>query len=812
MCAATMLSPEELRRSTLADRVPFETTAQATEIVGIVGQERAAAAAQFGIGIQRKGYNLFVIGPPGIGKRTLLRQFLEQHAASGPVPSDWCYVHNFSEPSRPRALELPAGRGAKLGRDAARMVAELRVAMRAAFESTEYRTRKQALQNHFKSRQERASEELQQRAKELQIGVVLGDNGAMIAPLRDGEPLEREVLEKLPSEERQKVSDALKQVSTEVEDLLRTFHTWMHEYHHAQAALDRETAAAVARQIVAAVREQYRDLQAVVAHLDELELDVIECWRDFVEHGAEGVEAALRRALRRDDGEVSAFRRYRVNVLIDNAQQRGAPVVYEDNPNYSNLMGRVEHESQLGTLVTTFTLIKPGAFHRANGGYLLLDALEVLRHPYAWDALKRTLRAGELRMEALGQALGLVPTVSLEPMPVPLRSIKLVLIGERQLYYLLAALDPDFLELFKVLVDFEEDLERSPEAEQTYANLIATLVKKERLRPFDRHAVARIIEQGARVAGDSERLSLHLRRVLDLLCEADFRAQSRGGPTVCRDDVQAAIDAQLQRSGRLSLRIVEAIRRQDLLIDTSGEKIGQINGLSVLALGEHAFAYPTRITARVRLGKGEVIDIEREVDLGGPLHSKGVLILAGFLGGRYAVRAPLSLSATLVFEQSYGSVEGDSASLAELCALLSALAELPLQQGWAVTGSVNQHGQVQPIGAVNEKIEGFFDVCKRRGLSDRQGVLIPRSNVKHLMLRPDVVEAVRAGQFHLAAVAEVDDALELLLGRPAGARDSAGRFTEGTVNGLVEARLLGFAESSRAFFARGPAAGKAELA
>lgn len=811
MCAATVLSPEELRRPSLAAHMPFELTSESRGPVGIIGQERAVAAAEFGIGIRRPGYNLFVIGPPGVGKRTLLRQFLDQSAAGEPAPSDWCYVHNFAEPSRPRALELPAGRGRQLEADVARMVVELRVAMRAAFDSSEYRTRKHALLSDFKERQECAASEVQERARKLEIAVMMGENGAVVAPLRKGEPIERSELEKLPSEEQARLAETMKRVSAEVEELLHTFHVWMHEYHRAQTTLDRETAAAVARQGMAAVRERQRDLPVVLAHLGELELDVIESWREFLEHGADGIEAALRRALRHDDDDSPAFRRYRVNVLVDNTDRRGAPVVYEDNPTYPNLMGRIEHESQLGTLVTTFTLIKAGAFHRANGGYLLLDALDVLRHPYAWDAVKRTLRAGELRMESLGQALGLVPTVSLEPTPVPLRSIKLVLFGDRQLYYLLSELDPDFLELFKVLVDFEDDLERRPETEQVYAGLIATLVQKEGLRPFDRHAVARVVEQGARVAGDAERLSVHMRRVLDLLREADYWAQRRGRAKVSREDVQAAIDAQRQRADRLPRRIVEAIRREQLLIDTSGEKVGQINGLSVITLGEHSFAHPTRITARVRLGKGELIDIEREVDLGGPLHSKGVLILAGFLGGRYSVRTPLSLSATLVFEQSYGAVEGDSASLAELCALLSALAELPVRQSLAVTGSVNQHGQVQPIGAVNEKIEGFFDACQRRGLVQGQGVVIPRANVKHLMLREDMVEAVRAGQFRVVAVAEVDDVLELLLGRAAGGRDSAGRFTEGTVNGLVESRLLAFAESSRSFLGRPPAGGKAEL-
>ena len=466
--------------------------------------------------------------------------------------------------------------------------------------------------------------------------------------------------------------------------------------------------------------------------------------------------------------------------------------MYEDNPNHANLIGRIEHETQFGALITNFTLIKAGALHRAAGGYLVIDALKLLQHPYAWEALKRTIRSGQIEIESLGQAAGLVQTVSLEPEPVALGSTKIVLTGERRLYALLAALDPDFLELFKVLVDFEETMDRGAESQQTYANLVASLVDKEELRPFDRGAVARVIDQAARAAGDAEKLSVGMRGIVDLLREADYWAGEAERATASEDDVQHAIDAQLYRSGRVRQRLQEAIRREDILVSTSGASTGQVNGLSVLHLGGQAFGHPTRITARVRLGKGELVDIEREVELGGPIHSKGVLILGGFLGSRYATRFPLSLSASLVFEQSYAGVEGDSASLAELCALLSALAEVPLRQSLAITGSVNQQGQAQSVGGVNEKIEGFFDICAERGLTGDQGVIIPRTNAKNLMLRRDVVEAVEAGRFHVHAVETVDDAMELLTGEPAP-----------HINDRVESRLASFAARSRHFLERG---------
>jgi lon-related putative ATP-dependent protease len=535
----------------------------------------------------------------------------------------------------------------------------------------------------------------------------------------------------------------------------------------------------------------------VRAYLADVERDVIDGAERFLARSEDDPPDALLRALHQRGGE-DRFRRYRVNVMIDHAANHGAPVVYEDNPTHANLIGRIEHAAELGALITEFTLIRPGALHRANGGYLLLDAIKLLQQPFAWDAVKRALRTREIRIESLGQALGLPATVSLEPEPIPLDT-KVVLLGDRVLYYLLAAHDPEFGDLFKVMADFEQDLDRSRDADIAYARLIAGLVRKHGLRAFDRGAVARVIEHASRLASDGDKLSLHLRSIVDLLHEAEHCASGAGRATTTADDVQAAIDAQLRRAGRIRERMLEAIRRKLVLIDTGGDRVGQVNGLSVIDLGGHGFGQPTRITARARVGDGKVIDIEREVELGGPIHSKGVLILSGLLGARYAPRLPLSLSATIVFEQSYGGVEGDSASLAELCALLSAIAEVPIRQSLAVTGSVNQHGELQPIGGVNEKIEGFFDVCCARGLTGEQGVVIPRSNVQHLMLRRDVVAAVADGKFHVHAATAVDEAIELLTGRAAGDRDHDGQFPVGSVNALVEARLVSFADDARRF-------------
>ena len=781
------------------DQFEFETTADLEDLTEVIGQDRAVEAVRFGIGIQRAGYNLFALGPNGIGKYSLVRRSVEDKAVSEAVPSDWCYVNNFQQPHIPLALELPPGRGKVLSRDMEQLIEDLHGALPAVFESDEYRTRSQAIEEELSERQEQTLAEIQKTAKEKNIELVHTPTGFTLAPTRDGAVLPVDDFERLPKAEREQIE---KDVAELQEQLLKALHKapkWQKESREKMGALNREMAAYAVGHLVEALREKYGELPAVVAYLNEVETDVVEHFRVFLRSDEKkpsflGIELP--------GAEQTQVARYQVNALVAHDADGGAPVVYEDHPTYLNLIGRVEHRAHLGALETDFTMIRAGALHHANGGYLILDAMKVLMQPFAWEGLKRAVKSHEIRMESPGQLMSLVSTVSLEPQAIPLR-VKVVLLGDRFIYYLLSYLDAEFSELFKVAADFDDRMDWNPESQQHYARLIGMLVRKEDLQHFDRAAVARVIEHSARLVSDAEKLSTHMRSVCDLLREADYWARENGRQTVSREDVQQAIDAADHRVDRVRERVQEEIHRGTLLIDTDGQKIGQVNGLSVVSLGNFLFGQPSRITARVRIGDSQVVDIEREVELGGPIHSKGVFILSAYLGAQYALDRPLSLSASLVFEQSYGAVEGDSASSAELYALVSALADAPIKQSLAVTGSVNQHGEIQPIGGVNEKIEGFFDACRTRGLTGSQGVVIPASNVKHLMLRPDVCAAVAAGEFSVHAVETVADGIELLMGIPAGQRDENGQFPDGSINQRVESRLSAYSDQMRAFISKG---------
>lgn len=777
-----MLNAQQLHTSCDPAQFSFQTTRELESLGGILGQTRALDAMRFGAGIAHDGYNIFVLGPTGVGKHSMVRQFLEARAHDEPPPIDWCYLNNFEQPHKPLAIRLPASCGVELKQQMSRLLDYLRGALPAAFESDDYRAKSSAILEEFSSRQEHAFKALGDEALTHQIVLLRTAHGFAFAPTRNQEVVPADEFAKLPEEERKRIGEAIATLQAQLEQILGHIPQWWKERSERLKQLNQDTTLLTVGHVIDEVRKHFAELPAIQKYLDSVQQDMVQHADDFLKPEEAANVSGMQIAAR------DIFHRYQVNVLVSNGQHGGAPIISEDNPSYSNLVGRVEHVAQLGALVTDFTLIKPGALHRANGGYLLLDSRKLLMQPFAWEGLKRALQSHEIRIESLGQMFSLVSTVSLEPEPIPL-NVKIVLFGEPLLFYLLQQYDPDFSELFKVAADFEERIERNPENHLLYARLIATLVDKQKLLPLDRSAVARVIDHSARLVSDAERLSIHMRSVTDLLQEADYWARQSAATAVSASHVQQAIDTQIHRADRLRDRLYEAIQRGTLLIDTQGAVIGQVNALSVLDLGHFAFAQPTRITATSRLGEGEMINIEREVKLSGAIHSKGVLILSSFLAKRYARNQPLALAASLVFEQSYGAVEGDSASLAELCVLLSDLAQVPILQSLAITGSVNQLGQAQAIGAVNEKIEGFFDVCRSRGLTGQQGVLIPGANIKHLMLRHDVVAAAEAGQFHIHAVDDVDQAIALLTGVAAGEIDSTGHYPAGSVNERVLTRV-----------------------
>jgi predicted ATP-dependent protease len=800
------LAPELLYRRCDPADLPFDLCSELPDTPGLIGQDRAAEAIRFAVRMRRKGYNVYALGSSGTGRHSLVEQLLWEQAAKEPIPPDWCYVNNFDDPQKPKRLSLPAGQGTGFAAAMKRLIEELRATLPAAFERDEYRARREIIDQQFKAKNEQAFGALQQRAEGKGIALLRTPMGLALAPRRNGRVMNPDEFGALPEAERDAIQREIEAIQSELENVMRQVPQWEREHRDATRELNRETTGHAIGHLIGELRAGYEALPEVTEYLDAVERDIKENADDFltpaVPQSAEvPAPAAVVAAM-----EDSRFRRYQVNVIVDNGGLKGAPVVYEDNPTHQTLVGRVEHLARFGALITDFNLLSAGALHRANGGYLILDAQKLLLGSLGWASLKRALNAGEIRIETLEQLLSMASTVSLEPQPISL-NVKVVLLGSPALYYLLSAADEEFHELFKIAADFEDRVTRDSEMTLLYARVIATIARREGLRCFDHPAVARVIEHTARLAGDAERLSTSMQTIADLLQEADQLAADEGKDIVGLAHVQMALDAQFRRGDRIYRRLQEEIGRRTIRVETTGEVIGQINGLSVMTLGTIAFGNPSRITAQVRLGRGEVVDIEREVALGGPLHSKGVLILAGFLGGRFGATRPLSLNASLVFEQSYGGIDGDSASAAELFALLSALAEAPIRQCFAVTGSVDQHGKIQAIGGVNEKIEGFFDVCRLTGFTGQQGVIIPASNVKHLMLRHDVVAAVAAGTFAILPMETVDQGLELLTGLTAGTPDAEGIYPEGSLNRRIADRLDAFAAKAAAFARAAQAAG-----
>ncbi len=784
------LSREQVYRAVDPDGFGFATTADIEPLEDGLGQSRAKEAIEFGTAVAHEGYNLFAFGAPGTGRHTLILAQLEAQAKAQPAPDDWCYVNNFADAKKPEALRLPSGTARGFAGDMEKFVEDLRLAIPSSFDSDDYRERRQSIEAEIQERQEEAFKGLHDEATAKGAALVRTPMGFAIAPVSGGKVIEPAAFQALPENKQEEIRNTVGELEKKLEDIVRRIPGWRKEMAEKLHELNRDVTAFAATHLIDALKQKYALRREIVDWLDKVREDIIDnaevFWRAAAE--MEGPQNPL-------DFVEPPYERYRVNVFVDNHGRTHAPVIRSEHPTFAKLFGRVDHESRFGALLTDYRMIRPGALHEANGGFLVIDIRDLLMQPLAWEHLKRVLRSRCLAIESLGEAMGYAGLTTLDPEPIPL-DIKIVLVGDRMLYHLLSAYDPDVQRLFKVAVDFEDSFERSPDSEKSYARFIAGLVRRNDVRPMEAAGVARLVEFASRRIEDAERLSLDIAILRDLILEADHWASVQKRKTISQAHVQKAIDKRRERLDRLYRRSIEGIVRNIFLVETSGKAVGQINGLSVISLGEISFGKPSRITANVRLGRGEVVDIERQVELGGPLHSKGVMILTGFLGEKFGQNRPLALSASLVFEQSYGGVDGDSASAAELIALLSALADVPIAQGLAITGSVNQKGRIQAIGGVNEKIEGFFDICKQRGLRGRQGVLIPASNVQHLMLRDDIVAAVGNGKFSIYPIERIEDAIELLMATPAGVADRAGTYPAESVYRRVCDRLDGFAETA----------------
>lgn len=782
MTVPAALTEEQIYHRCPLENLDFTTTETLADLEQPFGQDRVLRALEFGASIAASGFNLFVLGPTGAGKHELVKRFLASHAAAKSVPSDWCQVFNFQQADKPNTIELPPGDGQTLKSDMDELVSELKTAIPAAFESEEYQSRMQELQEEVTRRQQKGLSAIQEEANASNIAMLTTPSGFAFAPTRKGEVVEPEEYKTFSAEEKELLEAKVEELQKKLQLAIQQVPRLRKEVRERIQALNEEMVQLTLGGPMGELRDKWASVPAVVTHLDAVLQDVIEHAGAF-QDTENGVPGGL-------------LHRYKINLLVDNADTQGAPVVYEDLPTYQHLIGQIEHRAYQGTLYTDFTLIRAGSLHRANGGYLILDARRILSQPLAWESLKRVLFSGEIRIESLERLYGLATTVSQQPEPIPL-NVKVVLLGDRTLYYLLSHYDPDFLDLFKVEADFEDDLDRDDDSYMLYAQMIATMARAAGLKVLDKAAVARVIEHASRLANDQKKLTAHDRVLKILLTEADHWAGQAGAEIIAVEHVQQAIDEREYRASRIRERSLEQIRRGVVMIATEGEQVGQVNGLSVLQIGATRFGQPSRITATARAGKGQVVDIEREAKLGGPIHSKAVMILSRFLANRYAPMKELSLSASLAFEQSYGGVEGDSASVAETCVLLSAITGVPIKQSLAVTGSMNQHGEVQAVGGVNEKIEGFFNVCTQSGKVDGHGVLLPASNVEHLMLNQPVQEAVREGRFSIYPLSHIDQAIELLTGMPAGLPDAEGIYPEHSFNRLVADRLAEFAEVSK---------------
>ena len=789
----TKLSPKQLYKKCDTSKFDFNSTADLEERLSALGQDRAISAVELGINIKSKGYNLFCFGPEGTGKISLVKRILEKEAKLRKTPDDWAYVYNFEEPHKPIAINFAAGTATDFSKDIDELIENLSSALPEVMDSEEYKTTLEIINQKYKSKKDDYIKILQKKAKGKSVSLLHMPVGLVVAPIKDGEVLSPEAFDQLSEKEKQKINADLSLMQAEIESTAQNMPRWEEQQREETENLRKKLAKNIICAPIDELRKKYKTYRQACEFLKSIQKNILDSIDDFMPQTSENAVAPseddpLSLLLSRmNKNEEDKWAKFKVNVVVKNVPDSGAPIVLLDHPTQGNLVGKVERIQQYGALLTDFTLIKAGALHQANGGFLLIDARKLLLQPFSWDSLKRALASKSIKIETPGDETTFT-TISLDPEPIPL-DVKVILTGDEELYELLSEKDPDFSDYFKVEADFGTVMDRTPENELEYAKLIGSLSKKKNLRSLNKQAVAKVIEYASRLADDSEKLTAHIASIGDLLREADYWASKSNAKQIGKNHIIQAIEAQIYRSDRINKAMLEQIDKGTILMDVKGERVGQINGLVVYNFSRNSFGKPARITTQVRMGGGEFVDIEREIEMSGPIHTKGVLILQALLSNRFAKRRPLSLSASIVFEQSYGGVDGDSASSTEYYCLLSAISELPIKQSIAVTGSINQFGEVQPIGGVNEKIEGFFEVCKYNGLTGEQGVIIPRTNISNLMLKEEIVEAVENNMFHIWAVDTVDDGIEILTGIKAGKPDKNGQYPKGSVNRLVAEKL-----------------------
>lgn len=796
------LAPSQLRWSCDPSVFTFNSTADIPPLKGIVEQDRPVRAIRFGLDITSPGYNIYVSGLTGTGKTTVIKMFLDEIAATASTPDDWCYVHNFRDPNSPTVFNLPAGKAKILKEEMGDLVRHLKSEIPKAFESKEYEQNMNSLIQENQAQQQALFEQLQEKARAEGFAIEVSKVGVSLIPIMDGRQLPPEEYEALEETIKKDVERRRSGLQDEINGFLRQVRDVNKASREKVGDLHRRVGLYVVGVRIDGIKEQHRELPQVVAYLDDVQDFILSHLEDFTEDGQKQEPSSPSPQVRLESGP-DPFLKYKVNIVVDNTDVHGAPVVIETNPTYYNMFGRVERRAHLGTLLSDFTMIRAGSYTKANGGFLVVNAHDILMNFGVWETLKRTVKNKEVRIEDLGEQYGAIPVAAMRPSPIP-ASVKVIMIGNQMIYHLLYGLDEDFRKIFKVKADFDSEMGKSEQALQNYASFIASRCHDEGLLHFDPSGVAEVIEYGAWLVDDQTKLSARFSDVADIVREASFWARQAGKHVASAEHVRRAIEEKCYRSNLVEERMRELIGDGTIMVDVGGAEVGQVNGLAVIDLGDIRFGKPSRITAKTFIGKSGVVDIERESKMSGKIYEKGVLILSGYLGARYAQERPLSLSASLCFEQSYDGIDGDSASSTELYALLSSLSGIPIKQGISVTGSVNQHGQIQPIGGANQKIEGFFDTCRLAGLTGDQGVMIPAKNAKNLMLRRDVVDSVAEGQFHIYPVSSIDEGIEILTGVPAGGRVN-GSYPEGTVNHRVEERLKAFAEGLKKSSAESPA-------